>query len=129
MERLRNIPLFSQLSDDLLRRVLEHASEFEPAKGHVLVERTQPGTGLFVIEEGTVTVELLDGTRELGPGEFFGDLALLLDDERHKARVCAGSDLRCLAIRRDDFDMLLEKEPSIAVTMLKTLAGRLADRT
>jgi CRP-like cAMP-binding protein len=128
IEKLREIPLFEQLSEEALQAVLDRAAEFEARPNHVLVEPNQPGAGLFVIEEGTVTVELPGLEKEMGPGEFFGELALLREDHRHTARVTTATDVRCLAIRRDDFDALLEEEPSIAVTMLRTVAKRLADR-
>ncbi len=121
--------MFEQLSDDSLREVLATATEFEAEEGHVLVQPNQPGTGLFVIEEGTVTVELKDRISELQPGDFFGELALLRETETHTARVCTSSRVRCLAIRREDFDRLLEKEPVMAVAMLRTVAKRLAERS
>jgi CRP-like cAMP-binding protein len=126
IERLRSIPLFAGLPDDALERVLEHSTEFECKPGHTLVQPNHPGAGLFVIEEGTVDVELPNRKIELGPGEFFGELALLAEDAVHVARVRAATEVRCLAVARDDFDGLLESEPSIAVSMLKVLARRLA---
>ncbi|MDQ3986351.1 MAG: cyclic nucleotide-binding domain-containing protein [Actinomycetota bacterium] len=128
LENLRSIPLFEHLSDDALNEILRCATEFEADAGHVLVQPNQAGTGLFVIEEGSVTVELPGKRIELGPGDFFGELALLREEERHTARVSASTWVRCMAIRRDDFDTLLEKEPVIATPMLKTLAKRLAER-
>jgi CRP-like cAMP-binding protein len=128
VEKLRTIPLFANLSDDVLRDILAHATEFEAHGGHVLAQPNMPGAGLFVIEEGSATVELHGLEKTLGPGEFFGELALLLEDERHTARVFAATPIRCLAIRREDFDELLEKEPTIAVAMLRTVARRLAER-
>lgn len=116
--------MFEHLSDEALRQVLASAAEFEAGEGHVLVQPNQAGTGLFVIEEGSATVDLSGQKVELGPGDFFGELALLRDDERHTARVCASSAIKGLAIRRDDFDSLLNKEPMIAIAMLKTLAKR-----
>ena len=48
--------------------------------------------------------------------------------EAHRvARVRAATDVRCLAIRRDDFTALLEAEPALALAMLRTLASRLVD--
>ena len=126
IERLRSIPLFAELPEEALRRVLEHATEFETSPGHTLVQPNQAGSGLFVIEEGTVEVELPNRKIELGPGEFFGELALLADDAVHVARVRAGSNLKCLAVAREDFDRLLASEPSLAVSMLRVLARRLA---
>jgi CRP-like cAMP-binding protein len=123
---LRKVPLFAELSDDALRHVAECATEFEAAEGHVLVQPNRPGAGLFVIEEGSVTVELPDRKIELGPGEFFGELALLDEGATHSARVCAASQVRCLALGRDDFDGLLDSQPRLAVAMLKAVARRLA---
>ena len=48
-----------------------------------------PGAGMFVLCEGTIAVELRSGTLELGPGDFFGELALLVDDGARVARVRA----------------------------------------
>lgn len=123
---LRKVPLFADLSEDALARIAESSTQFEASTGHVLVQPKKAGSGLFVIEEGSVTVELPGRKLELGPGEFFGELALLRKDESHIARVCAASPCRLLAIRRDDFDGLLEAEPHLAVSMLKVLAERLA---
>jgi CRP-like cAMP-binding protein len=127
LENLRKVPLFAGLSEDALGRIAEVSTEFEASPEHVLVQPQQAGAGLFVIEEGSVTVELPGRKLELGPGEFFGELALLREDETHTARVYAVSPCRLLAIRRDDFDGLLEEEPHLAVSMLKVLAERLAN--
>ncbi len=126
LENLRKVPLFAGLSDDALGRIAEASTEFEASAGHVLVQPQQAGAGLFVIEEGSVTVELPGRKVELGPGEFFGELSLLREDDTHMARVCTASPCRLIAIRRDDFDGLLEEEPHLAVSMLKALAERLA---
>lgn len=129
LANLRKVPLFAELSDEVLQHVVECATEFEASEGHVLVQPNVPGTGLFIIEEGSVTVELPDRKVELGPGEFFGELALLDEGATHSARVCAASPVRCLALRRDDFDDLLTNQPRLAIAMLKTVAKRLAGTT
>lgn len=127
LQYLRQIPLFAEVSDTGLERILERATEFDARHGHVLIQPNQPGAGLFVIEEGTASVELKDRKIELGPGEFFGELALLDERATHTGRVCASSaQLRCLAIGRQDFEELLEAEPTLAVAMLRALARRLA---
>jgi voltage-gated potassium channel len=73
-----------------------------------------------------VEVELPGKKIELGPGEFFGELALLDEKATHMARVSASSSLRCLALGRDDFLELLETQPRLAIAMLKVVARRLA---
>lgn len=82
---------------------------------------------MFVLEEGTVTVELAGGTTiSLHPGELFGELAILAPGVTRTARVQAATPVRCLAIARRDFAAILEAEPEIAVAMLPVLARRIA---
>jgi CRP/FNR family transcriptional regulator, cyclic AMP receptor protein len=123
---LRDLPLFAGLGDDALRRVLELSVELEVPAGQTLARADDPGSGLFVIEEGTVVVEGR-GRKviELGPGEFVGELALLVPESIRAARVRAKTDVRCFAIGRADFEQLLEYEPRIAVAMLPVVARRL----
>jgi CRP-like cAMP-binding protein len=129
IETLRAIPLFSGLDDDALAMITRVCSEFEAGAGHVLIERGMEGAGMFVLEEGAVEVDIPGGRIvEYGPGEFFGELALLGGGPR-TARVRATTPVRCLAIARADFARLLETEPRIAVAMLRVLARRLADTT
>jgi CRP-like cAMP-binding protein len=124
IDRLREIPLFADLHDHTLKRIADLSSEFEEPAGWVLVEVGQPGSGMFVLEEGTVEVQTPDGRAwELGAGEFFGELALLTDQPRN-ARIRAKTPVRCLAISRTDFQKLLREEPEIAVAMLPRLAQR-----
>jgi CRP-like cAMP-binding protein len=127
IRHLAAIPLFADLGEDALGRVAAMATEFEVPAGHVLLERGQPGSGLFCIVEGAVTVEIPTGPVELGPGEFVGELSLLADGISHVARVRAATPVRGIAIGRAAFADLLEREPRVAVTMLPVLARRLAD--
>ena len=87
-----------------------------------------PGAGMYVVEEGTVVVEARGGIQiDLGPGEFVGELSLLVPDAHRIGRIRALTDVRCLAISREAFTELLEDEPELAVAMLPVLARRLAD--
>ncbi len=125
-DRLREIPLFTELSDEGLTCVAEIATEIERPSGAVLALADDPGSGMFVVEEGTVIVEARGGVQiELGPGEFVGELTLLVPDAHRVGRIRAATDVRALAISRDDFAELLEREPGIAVAMLPVLARRL----
>jgi len=126
IERLRTVPLFAGVGDEHLERIASAATEFEVDGGYVLAERGQPGSGMFVILEGTVEVELPnDPPVALGPGEFFGELSLLTDSPR-LARVRAVTPVRGLAIDRAAFGGLLRDEPRIALAMLPVIARRLA---
>jgi CRP-like cAMP-binding protein len=125
VEKLREIPLFMDLQDHTLERIAELSTEFEEPAGWVLVEVGQPGSGMFVLAEGTVEVRTPDGRAwALGPGEFFGELALLTDHPRN-ARIQARTSVRCLAISRLDFQKLLKEDPEIALAMLPRLAQRI----
>ena len=76
--KLRAIPIFADLDDEALARVGAVVTEFEAPAGHVLTQPGQEGSGMFILEEGTVTVELPRGAIiTLEPGEFFGELAIL----------------------------------------------------
>lgn len=127
IEKVRGIPLFAELDDEALARIAGLFSEVEAPAGQVIVEHGHAGSGMFLLEEGTVSVELPSGAVELGAGEFFGELAILGDDVPRTARVRSSTPIRCLVIGRPDFQRLLEEEPRIAVAMLPVLARRLAD--
>jgi CRP-like cAMP-binding protein len=125
---LREIPLFAELGDEVLEGIASIAVELKIPEGQVLAQADDPGSGMFIIVEGTVAVEARGQTIELGPGEFVGELALLVPDSTRVARVRATSPVVCLAISRADFGELLEMEPRIAVAMLPVLARRLMDQ-
>jgi CRP-like cAMP-binding protein len=128
LDRLRQIPLFEDFSDEALERIAELGTEIEVPAGTVLAMADDPGSGMYIVEEGRVAVEGRGGFQsELGPGEFFGELTLLVPEAHRVARVRAATDVRCVAIRRDDFTQLIEAEPALAVAMLPTLARRLVD--
>ncbi len=122
--RLREIPLFTELDDAGLERIAGVATEVEYPAGMVLARPDDPGSGMYVVEEGAVVVEAGPRTIELGPGEFFGELALLVPDAPRVARVRAATPVRCLAVSRTDFGELLAAEPR-ALAMLPVLARRL----
>ncbi len=127
VERLRAIPLFAELDDDALERVAAVATEVEFPPHAVLIERNQAASGLFVILDGSVVVDLPQRNLELAAPETVGELSLLTEETDRSARVCATTPVRCLAISRSDFAQLLEDEPRIAVPLLYALAGRLRD--
>jgi CRP-like cAMP-binding protein len=119
---LWRIKLFSGLSDKELGKVAEPFEDetFEP--GAVVVEEGATGTGFFVIENGKATVSVRgQELRELGPGDHFGEIALIADSPR-TATVTAVGPLRCHSISRDNFRRIVETQPSIAWKLLENLA-------
>jgi voltage-gated potassium channel len=124
---LRSIPLLAGLSDEGLERVGATCAELVAPAGQVLALPDDPGSGMFVILEGEATVEVRSGSFDLGAGEFFGELALLVPEASRVARVRAATDVRCLTIPRDTFLELLEAEPALARVMLEHVARRLVE--
>jgi CRP-like cAMP-binding protein len=102
------------VDEDDLRRLKECGSELAFAAGKVLIDRGQPGTGLFVVVDGTLVVEAPEGTRELGPGSVFGERALLSADGLRTARVRALTDGVAVAVDRPEVDRLCAEDPVFA---------------
>jgi CRP-like cAMP-binding protein len=126
-DEIRGLRPFAGMSDVGVERVASRGAELEAAAGQVLALAGDPGTGMFVVLEGTVSVELPSGARALGPGEVVGELALLVPEAGRVARVRAATPVRCLSLARSDFEALVESEPSFALALLRELARRLYD--
>ncbi len=126
-ELVRVVPMFAELDDEEMAWVAGLATEFDVPAGFVLIEHGQPGSGMFIVTDGIVSIELPRGAIERGPGEFVGELALLADGFRRVARVRAKTAVQGLAIGRMAFSELLQREPRVAVKMLPVLAKRLAE--
>ena len=128
-EELRDVPLLQGVSDAGLERIAAHGALLDASPGQVLALPADPGSGMFVILEGTVGVEVRGSAIELDAGTFFGELALLVPDAARVARVRAATACRLLSIPRDDLDALLDTEPRFARAMLVEVARRLVRST
>jgi voltage-gated potassium channel len=127
-DEVRAIPLFEGLSPAGVERVAARAGELDVEPGQILALPGDPGSGMYVVLDGTVSVEMRGGFHaELGPGNFFGEIALLVPESGRVARVRAATPVRCLSVPRDDFLTLVESEPSFALKMLHELARRLSN--
>jgi CRP-like cAMP-binding protein len=103
LELLRRIEIFAHLPEPVLERLASGATAVSAAAGQVVVSRGEAGRHFYVIAAGAAAVDLDDGsTRELGPGDFFGEIALLRDVPR-TATVRAVEQLQLYAVERDDF--------------------------
>ena len=127
IEALRRVPIFAELGDDNLQCVADAVNEVEVPAGQLLVQPGAPGSGMFFIAEGTAVVETKRDEVELGPGQFFGELALMSEDATRTARVQAKTDLRCLALDRASFRTLVAEHPEVAASLLEVALGRLAE--
>jgi flavin reductase (DIM6/NTAB) family NADH-FMN oxidoreductase RutF len=124
---LERAPVFSSLPPEILGAITAGGVEgaFEP--GDFIVREGDPGDELFVILEGEVRVERKGSSlATFGPGEFFGEVAVI-DGRPRSADVVAVSPLRALVISRELVRSTIEREPRAAWAMLEVLAGRLRD--
>jgi flavin reductase (DIM6/NTAB) family NADH-FMN oxidoreductase RutF len=124
---LERAPVFSSLPPEILKVITAEGVErtFDP--GEFVVREGDPGDELFVIVEGEARVERKGSAlATFGPGEFFGEVAVI-DGRPRSADVVAVSPLRALAISRELVRSTIEREPRAAWAMLEVLAGRLRD--
>ena len=125
VDLLATVPLFSGCSNKELRRIATLADEIDLRTGKVLTTQGAPGREFFVLLDGTVDV-VRDGERisTLGPGDFFGELALVSNIPR-TATVTATSPIRALVVVDRDFRRLLKEDSTIAVKVLGAMAERM----
>lgn len=117
-------PLFSHCSKGELQEIAAIADEIDIAEGKELTTEGSPGREFFVLIEGTASVaQDGDQINDLGPGDFFGEVALVKDTPR-TATVTATSPVRALVITRQNFKRLIERQPDIERTVLKALVDR-----
>jgi voltage-gated potassium channel len=125
-KELVKVPLFASLSADELQAVailLEHREE---PPGAALVGEGAPGYSLFVLQRGEASVTSDDQQiAELGPGDFFGEIALLTQRE-HTATVRAITSVELLVMHGSDFRVFERDWPDASALMKRTLAKRLA---
>ena len=125
LKALRAVPIFGGLSDESLERIAAIATEVEFPQGQVVIEARTPGSGMFVILDGRVSVHARGVDTELGPGEVIGEVALLRSDSTRIARVQALTEVRCLAVDRAGFRGLVMGDGLLALALLENLAERI----
>ena len=124
-ESLQQVPLFKDLSSRDLKQLVQAMNERTYAAGRELTTEGESGLGFFVVADGTATVTV-DGVkrRELGPGDHFGEMALI-DGGTRSAQVTAETDLTCYGMTAWNFKPFVMDHPEIAWALLQTVARRL----
>lgn len=125
-ELIKRVPLFSSLDGRELERLAATFKERTFREGETIVSEGQAGIGFFVIEEGQARVSVGGQERTtLGPGDHFGEIALIDDGARRTATVTAASDLRSYGLTSWEFRPLVESNAGIAWKLLQEMARRL----
>ena len=125
LELIKTVPLFERCSKRNLAQVASIADEVDVRQGRVLTREGKTGHEFFVLLEGTAEVtQNGKWLRTLGPGDFFGEIALVSRVPR-TATVTAASPVRALVITAHDFRSLVDRSPAVALQVLEAVAQRL----
>jgi cAMP-binding proteins - catabolite gene activator and regulatory subunit of cAMP-dependent protein kinases len=121
--------LFAGVDAAGLERIAARITELDVPADRVIARQGEIGTGFFIVVSGAVRV-VRDGETiaQLGAGDFFGELSVL-DGRPRIAQVVSSEPTTCLALASWDFEAVVQEQPSVAMAILRELAGRLRELT
>jgi CRP/FNR family cyclic AMP-dependent transcriptional regulator len=125
VKALKKVPLFHDFSARELERLSVEFHERTFPEGSAVTVEGKTGVGFFFIAAGNANITVggeAKGT--LGPGDYFGEMALIDDEGTRTATITAATDLRCYGLTPWQFRPFVEEHPQVAWTLLKTLAKR-----
>ena len=134
VDTLRQVDLFSHLSDEQLALLAEQSREQRFERQALLMHEGERGETMYVLLEGEVRVFVSDENgrelvlHQLGPGAVIGDLALL-DGEPRSANVVAAQPVRALAVARQGLIECIGQSPEFALALMRSLTTRLRQAT
>ena len=129
VQRLGEVPLFSQLSLEDLKRLADSTGQTSYRQGTIIYHQGELSNTLYVVESGRVALLTKDGEAQsrvithLGPGDFFGERSLLTGRPRETS-VQAVEDTKLLYLNRRDFERLLRALPSIKKALILAAKAR-----
>ena len=127
LDALQKVPFLSHVDGKALNGLAQTMSEREVPAGKEVVTQGKGGVAFFMIIDGTATV-VVDGEerRTLGPGDHFGEIALIVPDIPRTSTVRAANELRLAALTAWNFKPWVHQNPDVAWALLETLAKRFA---
>jgi CRP/FNR family transcriptional regulator, cyclic AMP receptor protein len=123
-------PLFAKLGEIPLERIAALCVRRKLNPGELLFEKGDQGDSLYGVRRGTIRIETgTEGGERLtlnvlGPGDLFGEIALL-DGQARTANAVAAEDCELYVLRRHDFLAFIEREPQVAIRLIELLCQRL----
>ena len=125
LDDLRRVPLFSGMTDRTAQAVADLAREVDFENGTAVVTEGEPGDAFYLVLDGIIRVSQ-GGTpvRDLGAGDFIGEIALIDGRPRTATGVAVGP-LHALVIERAAFNELMERHPAIRLGILMALTERI----
>ena len=125
IKMLRRVPLFAACDDKQLTFIMTQVDELDFPAGRVLCREGDSGGEFFIMVSGSAQVQRKGkALRDLGPGDFFGEIALL-DHGVRTATVTLVTPARCLVLGPGQFQNVVSQDASIAVAVLQALGERL----
>jgi CRP-like cAMP-binding protein len=122
---LKKVPLFDGLEQRELEQIADSMHERRFTAGDVITREGQSGAGFFVVEDGEADVTVNGSpVGQIGPGNYFGEVALLTGSER-TATIVARTDMLCYGMTPWDFKPLVESNSTIAWKLLTVMAERM----
>ena len=125
MVEIKQAKLFQGLPESELRSLEKQMKIVKHPAGHEIIVKGENGVGFMVILDGTVTVSTVQGkARKLGPGDSFGEMALL-DHEGRSANIRADTDVSLATIPEWSFKPFLKEHPEVSYRLLQLLSRRI----
>jgi CRP/FNR family transcriptional regulator, cyclic AMP receptor protein len=123
---LRAVPCFSELDDTSLCEIVGASSNLVWRAGAPIFEQGDPAEALYIVLSGTIRIvdEREREVARLGPGEFFGELSLLLDTNHSKSAE-AVDDSELMVVPRRPFESLLAEDPALEQAVRRGMDQRL----
>lgn len=127
-EILKDVPFFRSLGRDSIDFITERLKFKQFKTKSTICKVGDPGDKMWIVLSGKVAVTATNGETlaEIGSGNYFGEMALLTGEPR-SATVVASEDTETFVLEKEDFDIILEKYPSISIAMSKIMSQRLRD--
>lgn len=124
MADVKDAKLFQGLPDSEVRSIERQMKMVEHPAGHEITVRGEGGVGFMIITDGKVNVKTVQGReRKLGPGDSFGEMALL-DHEGRSATITAETPVKLATIPEWNFKPFLKEHPDVAFRLLQLLSQR-----
>jgi CRP-like cAMP-binding protein len=131
IELLRSMDLFAELEDTELAKIARLLKELKASENEIIFQQGEAGDALYIVLSGRVRIATTDhfGRERVlafyGPGEFFGDMAVLTGEPR-SAGASASTDVRLLQLRKEDFDLLVTTSVGMMRGMMRVMVERQA---
>ena len=118
------VPLFAKLDPVALSKIGGLLRSKSVPSGYEIAHRGQPADSMYFIVSGEVVVDIDDNRVTLEEGDFFGEIALLLDTQR-RAHAYAVTECRLMQLMKSDFHGLMETEPELRQEIAAVAAERM----